>query len=132
MTQMDLHTKFLESQCTEKSDVHTFLDSLCVKREELVQARVQIHEKDYCSTIIKSLPFHLSNFVSNQLTVAHRFSPTKTIDPDLLISVISEEYDHNQHGCETGCHAHTFNGKGRDHDEAMAVALICQGCNKDL
>ena len=62
MTQMDLHTKFLESQCSEKSDVQTFLDSLCVKREELVQTRVQIDEKDYCSTIIKSLPFHLSNF----------------------------------------------------------------------
>ena len=64
MTQTDLCTKLLESRCFEKSDVHAFLDSLHVKREELVQAGVDINEKDYHSTIIKSLPFHLSNFAS--------------------------------------------------------------------
>ena len=32
MTQMDLHAKFLESQCSEKSNVHVFLDTLCVRR----------------------------------------------------------------------------------------------------
>ena len=121
MTQMDLHTKFLESLCSEKSDVCMFLDSLCIKMEELAQARVQIDEKDYHSTIIKSLPFHLSNFASNQRTTAHLFLQTKTIDPDLLISVISEEYNCNQHRCKIGHHAHTFNGKGRDYDEGMAI-----------
>ena len=121
MTQTDLRTRFLESKCSEKSDVRAFLDSLCVKREELVQAGVQIDEKDYRSTIIKSLPFHLSNFTSSQLTAARLFSPTKTIDPNLLISVISEEYDRNQHGQETSCLARTFNGKNKDHDEALAI-----------
>lgn len=123
MTQMDLHIKFLESLCSEKSDVHVFLDSLSVRREELAQAGVQIDEKDYCSTVIKSLPFHLSNFTSNQLTAAHLFLLTKTINPDLLISVISEKYDCNQCRCKTGPHACTFNGKGRDYDEVMAVTL---------
>ena len=121
MTQTDLRTRFLESKCSEKSDVRAFLDSLRVKREELAQAGVQIDEKDYRSTIIKSLPFHLSNFASSQLTAACLFSPTKTIDPDLLISVISEEYDRNQRGRETSRLARTFNGKNKDHDEALAI-----------
>ena len=105
----------------DKSDIHVFLDSLHVKREELVQAGVQIDEKDYCSTIIKSLPFHLSNFMLDQLTTAHLFSPTKIIDPNLLISVISEEYDQNQQGHEHGHQNCTFSGKSKDHDEALAV-----------
>ena len=110
MTQMDLHTRFLESQCSEKGNFHMFLDSLCVKREELVQAGVQIDEKKYHSTIIKSLTFHLSNFASSQLATACLFSPTKTVDPNMLISVISERYDQNWCRCNNGCHNHTFSG----------------------
>ena len=121
MAQTDLCTRFLESKCSDKSDVCAFLDSLHIKREELVQAGVQIDKKDYHSTIIKSLPFHLSNFASSQLTTAWLFAPTKTINPDRLISVISEEYNWNQHGCDHSHHNCTFNGKSKDHDEAMAV-----------
>ena len=60
---------------------------------------VEIDEKDYWSTIISSLPIHLSNFASNQLAVARMYAPLKTIDPDALISLIAEEYDcqHVQH-----------------------------------
>ena len=109
-----------------------FLDFLCIKREELAQARVQINEKDYYSTNIKSLPFHLSNFASKQLTATHLFSLTKTIDPDLLISIISEEYSCNQCRCETGHHPCTFNGKGRDHDKVMAVIPSHSACQGNL
>ena len=78
MTQTDLCTRFLESKCSEKSDIHAFLDSLHIKREELAQARVQIDEKDYHSTIINSLPYHLSNFTLSQLTTTCLCSLTKT------------------------------------------------------
>lgn len=127
MTQTDLRTKFLESKCPDKGDVRAFLDSLRVKREELAQAGVHIDEKDYRSTIVKSLPWHLSNFASNQLTSARLFSPTQTIHPDVLISVITEEYDRNQRERERSRQARAPNGKARDNDEAMAVTPSYSG-----
>ena len=54
---------------------------------------VEIDEKDYQSTIISSLPIHLSNFASNQLAVARMYAPLKTINPDALILLIAEEYN---------------------------------------
>ena len=88
--QTDLRTKFLESKCPDKGNVHEFLDSLRVKREELASV-VEIDEKDYQSTIIGSLPFHPANFSSAQLTAARIASITLT--PDALIAILVEEYD---------------------------------------
>ncbi|KAJ8586924.1 hypothetical protein M405DRAFT_713301, partial [Rhizopogon salebrosus TDB-379] len=78
--------------CPNGGDIRQFLDGLRTKREELASVGVSIDEKDYRSTIIKSLPNSLANFASNQLTSAKLWSPTKTIDPDILISIISEEW----------------------------------------
>ena len=41
-TQTDLRTKFLESKCLDKGDVHAWLDSLHVQKEELAQVGVDI------------------------------------------------------------------------------------------
>ncbi|KAJ3884961.1 hypothetical protein GG344DRAFT_30452, partial [Lentinula edodes] len=79
-------------KCPEKSNVRTYLDDLRMEREKLAAVGVDISEKDYLSTIIGSLPIHLSNFASNQLTAAQQFSPSKTINPDVLVSIISTEY----------------------------------------
>jgi hypothetical protein len=68
--QMDLHTKFLESKCTVGSDVCQFLDKLHTKQDELSVVGVDIEEKDYHSTIIQSLPNHLTIFASGQLATA--------------------------------------------------------------
>jgi hypothetical protein len=57
-----------------------------VKKEELATYGVVIEDKDYCSTIITSLPHHFSNFTSNLLAGARLYSSTKTIDPDELIT----------------------------------------------
>ncbi|KJA29505.1 hypothetical protein HYPSUDRAFT_97398, partial [Hypholoma sublateritium FD-334 SS-4] len=84
--------RFLETKCPEKSNVREFLDNLRVKREELASVGVDIDEKDYRSTILSSLPTVLANFASSQLAAARMFSPDKTIMPDVLISLISEEY----------------------------------------
>ncbi|KAG2041505.1 hypothetical protein BDR03DRAFT_1007316 [Suillus americanus] len=89
--QTDLHTKFLESKCPVRGDVRQFLDELRAKRDELSAVSIDIEEKDYRSTIIQSLPNHLAIFVSGQLTTARLYSPTKTINPDILISLIIEE-----------------------------------------
>ena len=80
-------------KCLDKGDVRQFLDDLHVKREELATMGVEIDEKDYHSTIISSLPIHLSNFASNQLAVTRLYAPTKTIDSDAFIFLITEESD---------------------------------------
>ena len=111
---------FLEMKYLDKGDVCQFLDDLHIKWEELVTTGVEIDEKDYCSTIISSLPIHLSNFASNQLAVARLYAPTKTINSDALISLISEESD-----CQRSQHAHRGNNsgksKGDEKDEALYV-----------
>ena len=85
--------RFLELKCADKGNVREFLDNLRVKREELASVGVDIDEKDYRSTIIASLPYSLANFASSQLAAARMFAVSKTIAPDSLISLISEEYE---------------------------------------
>src|SRR6267154_535851 len=89
--QTDLRTKFLELKCPGRGDVRTFLDELRAKRDELSAVGVQIEEKDYRSTIIQSLLNHLASFASGQLATARLYSPTQSIDPDVLISLIIKE-----------------------------------------
>ena len=114
--QTDLRKEFLKSKCPVRSNVRTFLDDLRVKREELASVGVKISEDDYRSTVINSLPFSLANFASSQLAAAQLFSTSKTIAPDILISLISEEYERqkNQRNQDSG-------GKGKEVDEAMSV-----------
>jgi hypothetical protein len=114
------------------------LDNLRVKREELASVGVDIDEKDYRSTIISSLPYSLANFASSQLAAARMFATTKTIAPDSLISLISEEYERQktQKTCRSG------KSKDDDKDEAMAVSTgkgkgkprypkgVCWNCGK--
>ena len=119
MAQTDLHTEFLESKCPIGGDVCTWLDSLHVKREELAQAGVDSDEKDYCSTIIKSLPPFLSNFSSSLLANARLYVPNKSIDPDILILLIIEEYERGR--SDHARRNRNPNGRGKDNDEAMAI-----------
>jgi hypothetical protein len=83
--------KFLESKCPGGGDMHQFLDELHAKCDELSAVGVQIEEKDYWSMIIQSLSNHLASFASGQLATARLYSPTQTIAPDILISLIIEE-----------------------------------------
>ncbi len=88
-----MRAHFLDSKCPDKGNVREFLDGLRVKREELVAVGVAIDEKDYRSVIISSLPYQLSSFASTTLAAARMYAPTKTIEPDTLISLLSEEFD---------------------------------------
>ena len=89
--QTDMRTKFLASRCPEKGNVRDFLDQLQMKKEELVQVGVVISDSDYLSTIISSLPVSLSSFASAQLAAARMFAAMKTIEPDVLMSLLMEE-----------------------------------------
>ena len=117
--QTDLRGRFLESKCPDKGNVREFLDNLRVKREELASVGVDIDEKDYRSVIISSLPYALTNFASSQLAAARMFATSKTIAPDALISLISEEYERQktQKACQSD--------KSKDNtDEAMTVTSL--------
>jgi hypothetical protein len=117
--QTELHAKFLNLKCSEKANVCQFLDNLRSKREELVSVGADIDDKDYCSTISSSLPIFLSNFASSQLTAAKLYSPSKTIEPDALISIISEEFDHQKSQRARPIASGTKGSKDGD-DEALA------------
>ena len=91
--QTEMRAKFLGMKCPEKGNVREFLDTLRVKKEELATLGVSIDDRDYLSTIIASLPISLANFASNQLAAARLYASSKTISPDELISMISEESD---------------------------------------
>ena len=65
-------------------------------------------------------PSYLPFFTSNQLAAAKLYAPMKTIDPDALISLISEEYKWQKAQC-----SRCSNGKSPkedDHDEAMSAS----------
>jgi len=115
--QMDMRAKFLALRCPEKGNVRDFLDELQVKKEELVQVGVVIDNKDYLSTIISSLPFSLSSFALAQLAAARMFASTKTIEPDVLMSLLMEEAD-RQRAQQARCASKK--GTGEDKGEALA------------
>ena len=69
----------LDMKCPEKGNVREFLESLCMKHEELATVSVKINTKDYLSTIISSLPTSLSNFTSNLLAAAKLYHMMKTL-----------------------------------------------------
>jgi hypothetical protein len=81
---------------------------------------VSIDEKDYCSTIISSLPGYLAGFASSQLAAARLYSLTKTINPDILISLIAKESDRQR--VARSRRGTTSTSKSKDVDEAMAVS----------
>ena len=69
---------------------------------------------------MSSLPIPLANFTSNQLAFTKIYFSTKTIAPDSLILLISEEYErqHAQHTHRSGP------GKAKDEDWDKALAVI--------
>jgi len=122
--QMDLRTCFLESKCPDKGNVQQFLDELCMKWEEFATVGVDIDKKDYHSMIISSLPYSLANFASNQLAAAKLYSSTKTITPDALISLISEEHECQQ---VQRSRRNGGNGKAKDQDRNKALSVMSSG-----
>jgi len=115
--QTDMHAKFLASQCPEKGNMRDFLDELQVKKEELVQVGVVIDNKDYLSTIILSLPFSLLSFALAQLAAMRMFASMKTIEPNVLMSLLMEEADRQRVQ-----QAHCASKKGTDEDKGETLA----------
>jgi gag-polypeptide of LTR copia-type/Zinc knuckle len=121
--QAELHTRFMDSKCPDKGNVCEFLDELHVEKEKLATYSVTIKDKDYCSTIISSLPNFLSNFALSLLANVRLHAQSKTVDPDQLISLISEEYDHSI----LQCSQHAKPSKSDEKDKAMLALLNGKG-----
>jgi len=83
-----------------------------------VQVGVVIDDKDYLSTIISSLPIALSNFASAQLAAARMFASTKSIEPEVLLSLLVEEAN-----CQKAqqVRRRVSEKEGEDDDEALVA-----------
>jgi Zinc knuckle len=137
VAQAELHTHFMDSKCPDKGNVHEFLDELYVEKEKLATYSVVIEDKDYHSTIISSLPNFLSNFTSSLLANARLYAQSKTVDPDQLILLISEEYDcsilqHSQCAAKSSktdekdeAMLASSNGKGKEEHKPRGVCWNC-------
>jgi len=106
----------MEMKCPDRGNIQTFLDLLCVKKEELAACGVTIDKKNYCLTIVKSLLPSLANFASRQLIATCLYSTSKTIDPDLLISIIGEKAE-----CQLAQQSHLERTKSIYHSEGKAA-----------
>jgi hypothetical protein len=78
---------------------------------------VVIEDKDYLLMIIWSLPVSLSSFASAQLAAARMFSPTKSIEPDILLSLLMEEADR----MKAQSARRRVSGKGNDEEKGEAL-----------
>ena len=85
--------QFLDIKCKDSKNVQNFLEKLVIKQEELSTVGVVISKEDYRPTIISCLPRNFASFASSQLAVAQLINSMKKVDPDVLILLISEEYD---------------------------------------
>ena len=82
---------------------------------------MNIKDKDFHSVIIFSLPGYLSKFTATLLTNTQLYSTNKTIDPDIFISLINEEYHHCAALHNKPAQASQSRG-GWNLDEALAVS----------
>jgi hypothetical protein len=100
------------------------LDELHVEKEKLSTYGITIDNKNYYSIIITSLPSFLSNFALSLLANMRLHTTMGTIDPDQLISLISEEYDRGMSQC-LWCSTKSLKTDGKD--KAMLVSSSWKG-----
>lgn len=122
-SQTRMRRDFLSTRCPKDGNVRTFLNDLRSKRAELDAMGISINNDDYRSTIIQSLPYTVSGFASGQLTAATLRGDT--IDPDMLILVISDEWDRTQ------SRSRNHKKENDSGDDAMSVDHKGKGKRKD-
>ncbi|TFY51058.1 hypothetical protein EVJ58_g10760 [Rhodofomes roseus] len=92
----NLRTQFLNMRSTPGANLHSELDRLRMRYEELISHDIVVSEAEYASLIINFLPDELSTFVSQisaTAKLARRFqtSPIAPLLPDAQADVASEE-----------------------------------------
>jgi len=91
--QTEMRRDFMETKCGASVDVRQFLSDLRTRKEEIIACGVNVDNDDYRVTIIRAIPKDLADFASSTLSAARLINPTKPVNPDNLITQISEEYD---------------------------------------
>ncbi len=115
-------------QCTKRTDVQTFLTSLQYKQEESATVGVQITQREYQHTMLKSLPDKLAKFALQVLTsTCHMGHP---LDTDTLINSVIKQSEHLKNR-----HVHGQQGQGKkaregNTDEALAATGSEGSCRK--
>ncbi len=90
--QNDLEEAFFNMACIKGKDIQSFLTALHYKHKELVAVGVQITQREYQRTILKSLPDELAKFVA-QLLISTCHSGF-ILDTDTLINSMIEKSEH--------------------------------------
>ena len=105
-----MRSKFLTMKCPHGADVREFLDMLREEKRKLIQCGVTMDNKDYLSTIVQSLPGHLSGYANAQLDyfrmaaqgaalasgiplTEEQLAAANRIDPEVLMHMVAQEAD---------------------------------------
>jgi hypothetical protein len=119
--QNDLEEAFFNMCCAKGEDIRVFLAALHCKREELVATGVQITQKEYQRTILKSLPDELAEFAAQLLSSA--WHSGHTLNTDTLINSVIEESECLKNQC-----VHSQRGQGEKKEEELTnEALTAMG-----
>jgi len=92
LVQIDLRRWLHETRCKEGGDVKAHLGELLGLRELLASMGASLDHKDFSAIIMGSLPESYRPILSS-MNAAARVSQ-KTLSPDKIMGVISEEYEH--------------------------------------
>jgi hypothetical protein len=83
--------------CAKGEGIQTFLTALHCKHEELAATGIQISQREYQHTILKSLPDKLAKFAAQLLVSAHHSG--FILDTDILINSVIEESECLKNWC---------------------------------
>jgi len=115
--QNDLEEAFFNMAYTRGEDIRSFLMGLRYKREELAAAGVQITQREYQCTILKSLPDELAKFAV-QLLISACHSGF-ILDTNTLINSIIEESECLKNQCAQSQQGQEGKQKERHTNEAL-------------
>ena len=92
LVQIDLRRRLHETRCEEGGDVKAHLGELLRLRESLASMGASLDNRDFAAIIMGSLPESYRPILSSMNAAAH--VSKKTLSPEEIMGVVSEEYEH--------------------------------------
>ena len=135
LVQIDLHCRLHETRCEEGGDVKAHLGELLRLRELLASMGASLDDKDFSAIIMGSLPESYRPILSS-MNAAARVSQ-KTLSPDEIMGVISEEYEHrvianpttSKKGGNTALTAGAKPDRSKSRNSGGNSNVTCYNCN---
>ena len=91
MVAIDLRRRMQDTKCSENEDVRTHFEKIAEMFEQLGSMGITISDDDYLAILLGSLPVCYDSTISSMTTTTSL--QQKTLTPDTIICVISDEYD---------------------------------------